>query len=290
MRERLLVTIGVVLAVAFSTGGTARATLPGGYTEVVGDFIGFDKCAAPSTSTMSNWWANSPYFYYGVYIGGINRACSNPNLSASWVTTVANQGWGLLPIWVGNQAPCAGYANPISYDVATAKQEGINSAINAMNTAFNYSFDIGTIIYLDIEGYSGSSTTACRNAVNSYVNGWDFQMKQNYSSLAGAYGSSCDSFVADWASLANVPNDVFPAAWNGVQSVWNLGCLSNPYWVGDRRIHQYYGNVNRTYGGITLQIDASCGLGHVGAGAVGLDETDPAGTNESNGPTEDPSC
>ena len=90
MRARLVVTICVALVVALSTGGASRASLPGGYTEVVGDFIGFDKCVAPSTATMSNWWANSPYFYYGVYIGGINRACSNGNLSASWVTTVAN--------------------------------------------------------------------------------------------------------------------------------------------------------------------------------------------------------
>jgi hypothetical protein len=282
--------VGLAFGMLVAPAGTAQAAAPGGATYVLDDYLGFDRCAAPSTATMHSWWTSSPYFYYGVYIGGINRACSNPNLSASWVSTVAGQGWSLVPIWVGNQPPCAGYAHPISYDVATAKQQGIDSAINAMNTSFNYGFDIGTIIYLDIEAYASSSTTACRNAVNSYLNGWSLQVKQNYSSKAGAYGSSCGSFVADWASLANVPNDVFPAAWNNVHTVWNLSCLSNPYWVGDRRIHQYNGNVTQTYGGVALQIDPGCGLGHAAAGGINLNEVDAPGTVESNGPTEDPTC
>ena len=41
-------------------------------------------------------WAGSPYRAIGVYIGGLNRGCSQPNLTASWVsqhftaTTVGN--------------------------------------------------------------------------------------------------------------------------------------------------------------------------------------------------------
>ena len=252
--------------------------------------MGFDACTAPSAATMNTWWMSSPYFWAGVYIGGINRACSNPNLSASWVSTVAGQGWGLVPIWVGNQAPCGGYAHPISNDQATAYRQGIDSAINAMNTAFGLGFGIGTVIYLDIESYSSSSNQTCRNAVDAYVNGWSFQIKQNYSSKAGAYGSSCGSFVVDWAALAHVPTDVFPAHWNGVHSVWNLCGLPNAAWVGDRRLHQYAANQNQTYGGTTLFVDSSCGLGHAAAGSVALDESDAPGVNESNGPSEDPSC
>ena len=71
----------------------------------VGRGNGFDACSAPTTTQMSAWLA-SPYRSVGVYIGGVARACAQPNLTKSWVSTVTGQGWGLLPIYVGLQAPC----------------------------------------------------------------------------------------------------------------------------------------------------------------------------------------
>ena len=43
--------------------------------------LGFDACTAPSTRTMAAW-GSSPYRAVGVYIGGLNRGCSQPNLTA----------------------------------------------------------------------------------------------------------------------------------------------------------------------------------------------------------------
>ena len=51
-------------------------------------------------------WLASPYRAIGIYLGGINRACPDGNLSASWTATVVSQGWNLLPLYVGLQAPC----------------------------------------------------------------------------------------------------------------------------------------------------------------------------------------
>src|SRR5205823_1548680 len=72
---------------------------------------GFDVCATPSPSRMSAW--SSSYHAVGVYIGGTNMACSQPNLTASWVSQESAAGWHLIPIYVGLQAPqndcgCAG--------------------------------------------------------------------------------------------------------------------------------------------------------------------------------------
>ncbi len=50
-------------------------------------------------------WASSPYRAVGVYIGGVNRACSQPNLTSSWVATQTEAGWHLIPTYVGLQAP-----------------------------------------------------------------------------------------------------------------------------------------------------------------------------------------
>ena len=37
---------------------------------------------------MSKWKASSPYTSVGVYIGGANRGCAQPNLTTSWVSSV----------------------------------------------------------------------------------------------------------------------------------------------------------------------------------------------------------
>src|SRR5579859_586728 len=57
---------------------------------------GFDACQAPSTGQMQAW-LSSPFRSIGVYLGGSNRGCSQPTLTASWVSTVGNEGWHLAP-------------------------------------------------------------------------------------------------------------------------------------------------------------------------------------------------
>src|SRR4051794_35694103 len=82
---------------------------------------GLDSCTAPSLSQMSAFWSNTPYSYWGIYIGGSTRGCSQPNLTASWVRSVTTQGWKLLPIWVGPQNPCQpGQAAYFSRTTSTA--------------------------------------------------------------------------------------------------------------------------------------------------------------------------
>jgi photosystem II stability/assembly factor-like uncharacterized protein len=63
------------------TGLTAR---------VVGQ--GFDACSLPSLSQFSNWWANSPYMTYNLYIGGSAKNAGCNPLSASFVSSLAGQG------------------------------------------------------------------------------------------------------------------------------------------------------------------------------------------------------
>src|SRR3954468_17118249 len=99
---RLALTVAVALAgivacepikpPAPSTEGGASASASKGRPVPSGVGNGFDACTAPSDKTMSRW-LKSPYRNVGVYIGGANRACSQPNLNAGWVTTVHGQGW-----------------------------------------------------------------------------------------------------------------------------------------------------------------------------------------------------
>jgi hypothetical protein len=59
--------------------------------------LGFDTCSAPSTSALTAWLA-SPYRAVGIYIGGVNRACPDGNVSAAWVVAALGLGWNLIPV------------------------------------------------------------------------------------------------------------------------------------------------------------------------------------------------
>ncbi len=82
--------IGRRRAILVDPGARARARaqasagvgIPASGTAGAEDFtgLGFDACAAPSSRAMAAW-ATSPYRAIGVYIGGANRACSQPNLT-----------------------------------------------------------------------------------------------------------------------------------------------------------------------------------------------------------------
>jgi Rv2525c-like, glycoside hydrolase-like domain len=65
--------------------------------------LGFDACAAPGSNVMSAWLAHSRYQAIGIYIGGSDRACAQPNLTAAWVSQQALAGWHFIPLYVGPQ-------------------------------------------------------------------------------------------------------------------------------------------------------------------------------------------
>ena len=125
----MLVALAVVaLAVLVSA---CRPALPAGKPAPSPPGTGisfFDACTTPSLSTMTTWWQQSPYEAVGIYIGGSSRACAQPNLTATWVTTVVDQGWNLIPIWVGPQAPCTNFSKRISADPGATYLQGVSEA------------------------------------------------------------------------------------------------------------------------------------------------------------------
>lgn len=276
-------------------GGGAHATSAniGGATVVESDFKGFDRCTLPTTSQMSTWWSSSPYFEYGFYAGGNNTTCAT--ITTSWLNTVSNQGWDFLPIWVSYQAKypdcqtTSTYNAYISLTVSTAFSQGENAAIASETAVNSLGLAGGTVIYIDVEGYNTGNST-CVNAVNSYVNGWDEELQAD-GYKAGVYGSASGSGIQGWASLAHVPNDVYPADWNSTASVWNLSGIGNSYWVGDRRTHQYQNLPSgETWGGVTLSpTDRICDLSQTVSAHLTTEDSGESVT-ESNGPTEDASC
>ena len=222
---------------------------------------GFDTCEIPSLTRMQTWWNSSPYSAVNLYIGGIARACSNSALNASYLSQMNAQGWRFIPTWVGLQASCSGYINRMSSNETTAYNQGVAEANAASTVAQNLGLTeadgSGTVIYYDLEAYSGD--TICRNAAKAFINGWTSQLRAR-GNLAGVYGSPCNA--TDWTSLANVPDALWLAHWvessySPTATVWTTVCLPNTFWPTHQRLRQYAGGHNETWGALTLNIDSN---------------------------------
>jgi photosystem II stability/assembly factor-like uncharacterized protein len=240
----------------------------------------FDKCALPTIDQMANWWATSPYKVHNLYLGGISFGCPNNPLNPFWLQEVAKQGWSFILTWVGPQAPCSNYVYRMSSNATTAYQEGRAEATAAAAIARELGFLGGKVIYYDLESYSGASAS-CRATAAAFIRGWTERLHE-LGSLAGAYGSPCTSYIADWAANVPPPDDVWIAHWiqpyeyNPNITVWSTACsLNSSLWSNHQRLRQYTGGHWETWGGLSLIIDSNALDGAVTAlpvsGAMAID-------------------
>ncbi len=215
---------------------------------------GFDVCSTPSTHAMSAW-GSSPYRGIGIYIGGANMACSQPNQSSAWVSTEVASGWHLILIYVGLQAPSnsCGCAS-ISTSSSQAAAQGTAAANDAVAEAQAIGIPQGSPIYDDMEYYSRTSTNT--SAVMSYLGAWTTQL-HSLGYVSGVYGNS-NSVMTDFVNREGTsfaePDDIWFAEWNGQQST-STSYIPASDWANHQRIHQYGGSRNETWGGVTLNID-----------------------------------
>jgi hypothetical protein len=214
--------------------------------------LGFDACTTPSPSKMTAW-GTSPYQAIGVYIGGANMACSQPNLTADWVSQESLAGWHLIPIYVGLQAP-SNSCGCASISTAAASSQGTAAALDAVTDAQAIGLGPGNPLYADMEGYN--RTTANTSAVLAFLSGWTAQLHASgYQS--GVY-SSADSGIVDLVSEMGTgyaePDDLWIARWNGAQDTSDPNVPATE-WAAHQRLHQYQGAHNETYGGTKINID-----------------------------------
>ena len=201
--------------------------------ELVQKFKGhaFDICNVPSLNQLNTWYNKSPYRAVNLYIGGISRFCPNTALNASYVKAIAEQGWKLIPTWVGHQAPkpCATFKNPYPIDVDQAYQYGVNNANQAQarmkELGLTYANGKGGVIYLDLEHFSYSAS--CSAAARAYVNGWTTRLAQ-LGIMSGLYATSSGLKDNQMYTISNVPAVVWIAEWYNapgyrpIQTVWGL--------------------------------------------------------------------
>ncbi|HET9198069.1 MAG TPA: DUF1906 domain-containing protein [Solirubrobacterales bacterium] len=228
-----------------------RATASAGGSVFTG--LGFDACAAPSSRSMAAW-EDSPYRAVGVYIGGINRACSQPNLTASWVAQQTEAGWHLIPTYVGLQAPTSACSSCAKLSASQATAQGAAAALDAIEEAGAVAMGPGSPIYFDMESYSQTSSATA--ATLAFLEAWTEQL-HSLGYVSGVYSSSAsgiEDLAGQVGSGYTLPDDLWIANWNGQQSTADP-VVPATAWTPHRRIHQYRGGHNETYGGVTINID-----------------------------------
>lgn len=205
--------------------------------------LGFDACAAPSSTAMQAWGA-SPFTTVGIYIGGPDRACAQPNLTAAWVAQQATAGWHFLPLYAGPQA--------LLNEITAPQSQAVQAADDAVAQAAALGFTRGSVLYYDLEAYPTSDSSI---AV-AFMSAWT-QEVHNKGYLSGIYSSE-NSGIADLIAnhgTITEPDMIDVAKWDG-QADSDPGADPSGFWTG-RRVHQFLGGANDspTYGGITINID-----------------------------------
>jgi Domain of unknown function (DUF1906) len=233
-----------------TTAPTTPAT-PSGPGEIYTG-LGFDACSTPSATTMSDWGA-SPYRAIGIYIGGANMACSQPNLSATWLSEESVAGWHMIPIYVGLQSPsnscgCAGISP------ASASAQGTAAAQDAVVDAQAVGMGGGNPLYFDMEAYNRTSTNTA--AVLAFLEAWTTELHAS-GYLSGVYSSDASGIsdlVAEDGTGYVEPDELWIANWNNQQTTADSDVPATE-WAAHQRLHQYRGAHNETYGGAKINID-----------------------------------
>ncbi|MFI2204477.1 glycoside hydrolase domain-containing protein [Streptomyces sp. NPDC020192] len=256
-KKRRYVTWAVAGAAVVAGAGIAAQTSMAATTwPAQKTFTGraFDTCTAPSLSAMKAWHTG----FYGaaaVYVGGKNRGCAQPNLTASWVKSVSTLGWKLIPIYVGAQPPCQSGANPEKLTASTAASLGTQDAADAVAKSAALGMKAGSPVYLDMEPYD-ITNKACNDAVLTYVRAFDKGLRaKTYRSGYYGFSSSSAKAIATATDKTDLPGNLWYALWdkqNTTATDWPWGATQ---FTNHSRGHQYMVNSKETYGGVTLTVD-----------------------------------
>lgn len=231
--------------------------------------LGFDQCMTPSQYSMNRWLTHSPFQAVGVYISGRQRACrSQPNLTRAWVHEQTRKGWKVLPITLDHQPYCIdrfpryGEADinrdPTNY-YYRARVQGLDVAADAVAAARRLGIPAGSTLWLDIEGFDYTNTR-CRESTMAFQHAWNAGIrKEGYRSGLYSSASSGIKMLEDerlrpggWS----LPDMIWIARWDGQMNT-RTTYISDAGWQPNRRMKQFRGGHDETWGGVRINIDSN---------------------------------
>ena len=234
---------------------------------------GFDQCLAPTQAKMDAWMEHSPFMAAGIYISGNSRACRDqPNLTPTWVRNQLARGWRLLPITLGPQASCstrypkygARIDPTISADssngYAKAKAQGKLEAERAVAVATNLGIVPRSTLFYDLEAFD-IGNGPCKASAIRFVHAWSLRLhqlgyKSGFYSSAGSGIKMLDWVYRNYPDTFVLPDTLWIARWDGkANTTVSTDYLSANAWLPGRRLKQYQGGHDETWGGVTINID-----------------------------------
>jgi hypothetical protein len=202
---------------------------------------GFDACRTPTTKTLSGF-TGGEYRAVGMYIGGANLACAQPNVNPALVVWAANNGWHLIPTYVGLQAPksSCGACEQIPENTAQDIKDGQVAAEQAVSEMQSLGLGTGNPIYYDMEAYDqGGART---KATLTFLQAWTEQLHADHY-LSGVYGSG-DSTIHDLVNTYGPrylePDELWVATWDNDPTDFEY--IPSGDWAETQRLNQFAGD------------------------------------------------
>ena len=270
-----------MVAAACASGGTAggggQITLPGPAPRAAAGFAGFDTGIYPGDAAMRSWRQTSPYQWVGYYLPA---PCHR---DASWSgkrEALIGMGWGTAVIYLGQQdwaaAPNRAPAPDTTAraDSAAAQQPAANAAAapacsatllsaarggteaaDAISKTAAEGFPSGTVIYLDVE-----RVTTVSAALADYVRGWVDGVLADGRYTPGIYVHRLNADAIATAARAAYTargRQGEPPFWVTSSTGFSLELAPSASGVPYADVWQGPLDVNETWGGYTIQIDAN---------------------------------
>jgi RNA-binding protein YhbY len=255
-------------ALTASPAAADNVVTPGSFTG-----YGFDQCVAPTQRSMDRWLTHSPFLAVGIYISGDSRGCRNqPNLSRTWISTQLRKGWRLLPIALGPQASCHPSFPRYNDDFTIsprpgdngryrkARRQGRREATRNVEDARAYGITPGSTLWYDLEGFD-LGNTHCRESALAFVSSWTARVHR-LGYVSGMYSSAgsgirmLDDARVNRPGQFRLPRHIWIARWDG-QANTSTDYIRPDGWLPGRRMKQYRGGHQETWGGVTINIDSN---------------------------------
>jgi hypothetical protein len=238
-----------------------------------GDFrgYGFDQCTAPGQAAMDAWMRSSPFLAVGIYISGNSRGCrSQPNLTPTWISTQLMRGWKLLPITLGPQASCNPRYPKYGDDPRISPKPGTEGKYGAARVqaraeadktagvAENLGIAHGSTLWYDLEAFDITKTD-CRESALSFLSAYTDRL-HSHGYVSGVYSSAGSGIAALDSARRNrpgaytMPDRIWIARWDGAANT-STSYLPNNGWLPGRRVKQYEGGHDESWGGVRINID-----------------------------------
>ena len=271
MRGRRRAAAAVVLAIASAALLVRSPALAEGVTTTPSQpIMGFDTAKLPGQDAMDAWKASGAYSAVGLYLPiGIPNSDDRhstyrytASTLAPWVSAQLDNGWSILPLYLGLQAPneCQPKARQhvfwaMSPDPAQAYAQGVAAADDAITSLGDVGLPSGAPVYYDMESYNSGCT-----AVQAFLGAWSAELNaKGY--LAGVYGSR-GSTMADLVArldqpACSLPSAVWPAQYDGKTTMTGISPIPDDAWSDSQRVKQMAANKTETHGGVQMTVDVN---------------------------------